>query len=294
MKGCADMGKETGTRQSPRCPEDPWIMEVVRKPPYPAPFRFALFDFDGTVSLIREGWQETMIPYFVEVLSAAPLAEGQPEITKVVTDFVDRLTGKQTIFQCIQLDKEVQKRGGAPADPGAYKAEYLRRLEERIKERIAALQKGADPEEYLVPGSQKLLSLLRERGYQLYLASGTDEDAVLREASLLGVSDWFDGRIHGARDHSTDCSKEQVIRHIIRENHLTGEELLSFGDGFVEIELTARFGGYAVGVATDERRRRGVNQQKRSRLLEAGAHMIIPDFSGAEALMDCLENGRMP
>ena len=32
-------------------------------------FKCALFDFDGTVSLIREGWQEVMIPYFVEVLS---------------------------------------------------------------------------------------------------------------------------------------------------------------------------------------------------------------------------------
>ena len=27
-------------------------------------FKCALFDFDGTISLIREGWQKVMIPYF--------------------------------------------------------------------------------------------------------------------------------------------------------------------------------------------------------------------------------------
>ena len=26
--------------------------------------KYALFDFDGTVSLVREGWQDIMIPYF--------------------------------------------------------------------------------------------------------------------------------------------------------------------------------------------------------------------------------------
>ena len=33
-------------------------------------FKCALFDFDGTISLIREGWQKVMIPYFCEVIEA--------------------------------------------------------------------------------------------------------------------------------------------------------------------------------------------------------------------------------
>ena len=105
------------------------------------------------------------------------------------------------------------------------------------KGRTAALQNGADPSEYLVPGCRAFLANLTERGYRLYLASGTDEADVLREAKLLGVDAWFGGQIHGARDNMTDCSKELVIQDILRENHLTGRELLSFGDGFVEIEL---------------------------------------------------------
>jgi phosphoglycolate phosphatase len=207
---------------------------------------------------------------------------------------VDTLTGKQTIFQCIRLAEEVSKRGGKPLKPGDYKNEYLRRLNIHISNRIAALEGGADPGDYLVKGSVRLLQLLKDRGYQLFLASGTDEKDVLREAGLLGLDAWFGQRIYGARDDITDCSKELVIRSILEKNKVDGSELLSFGDGFVEIELVAGVGGYTVGLATDERRREGINERKRRRLLDAGADMIIPDFSDAQALMNALEKGGEP
>jgi D-sedoheptulose 7-phosphate isomerase len=138
--------------------EDEWGMEIIKYPAQLAPkapnagFRYALFDFDGTLSLIREGWQEIMTPYFIEVLQQTPKAEDKKTIEETVTMFIDRLTGKQTIFQCIKLDEEVVLRGGPKTDPGIYKAEYLRRLVEHIKGRVAALEKGADPGGYLVPG----------------------------------------------------------------------------------------------------------------------------------------------
>ena len=267
-------------------------MEIIIPPVLNAEFRYVLFDFDGTLSLIREGWQEIMIPYFIEVLLQTPKAEDHNTIEETVTTFVDRLTGKQTIFQCIQLDDEVVKRGGAKADPGAYKAEYLRRLGIRIKNRLEELRSGCDPQKYLVPGSVQLLELLQKSGYNLYLASGTDEPDVLAEAKLLGLDRHFGKHIYGARDNETACSKEMVIKQIVKENNLTGSELVSFGDGFVEIELVAGIGGYAVGVATDEVRRQGVNQHKRKRLLEAGAAMIIPDFSDANKLVMFLAGQR--
>ena len=208
--------------------------------------------------------------------------------------FCGILTGKQTIFQCIRLAEEVSKRGGKPLKPGDYKNEYLRRLNIHISNRIAALEGGADPGDYLVKGSVQLLQLLKDRGYQLFLASGTDEKDVLREAGLLGLDAWFGQRIYGARDDITDCSKELVIRSILEKNKVDGSELLSFGDGFVEIELVAGVGGYTVGLATDERRREGINEHKRRRLLDAGADMIIPDFSDAQALMNALEKGGEP
>lgn len=98
-------------------------------------FKCALFDFDGTISLIREGWQKVMIPYFCEVIEALGTNENKDGICEEVTEFVDRLTGKQTIFQCIALNEAVVRRGGEHVDPGEYKKEYLRRLETRIADR---------------------------------------------------------------------------------------------------------------------------------------------------------------
>ena len=261
------------------------VVEVIR-PWQGYDIRCALFDFDGTVSLIREGWREIMIPYFTEVLQAAAPEEDPEAARACAEEFVDTLTGKQTIFQCIRLDEEVVKRGGPARDPLTYKQEYLRRLEERIRGRKEALADGrARPEDYLVPGAGSFLALLRESGIRCYLASGTDEADVLQEARLLGLDGLFAGGIHGAHDGVTDCSKELVIRDMLEREHILPRQLVSFGDGYVEVELVARLGGLAVGAATNEETRQGVNRWKRRRLIAAGANAIIPDFrSGAEIL----------
>ncbi|MCS6831673.1 MAG: HAD family hydrolase, partial [bacterium] len=93
-------------------------IEIIRADVPRGHIRFALFDFDGTLSLIREGWQQVMIPMMVEVLQReTPTTESEEELTRVVTEYVDRLTGKQTIYQMLQLCEEIQKRGGKPRDP---------------------------------------------------------------------------------------------------------------------------------------------------------------------------------
>lgn len=264
------------------------LMEIIR-PWQGFDLRCALFDFDGTVSLIREGWQEIMIPYFTEVLQEASPGEAAEDIRSCVRDFVDTLTGKQTIFQCIRLDEEVVKRGGPARDPLVYKREYLRRLEERIHSRKEDLAAGrARPEDYLVPGAGNFLLLLRKSGIRCYLASGTDEEDVLREARLLGLEGLFDGGIHGAHDGMTDCSKELVIRDMLEREHILPKQLVSFGDGYVEVELVAQLGGLAIGAATNEDSRQGVNAWKRRRLIAAGAHAIIPDFRAGEKILETI------
>ena len=261
---------------------DMWGIEMLKLPQKDRVFKSALFDFDGTLSLIREGWQDIMIPYFCELLEACPNnTDSKQETQARVTDFVDKLTGKQTIFQCMQVAEEIKKRGGTPDEPMVYKTEYLRRLHEKIKDRKAGLINGGiSPQELLVPGSLDLLDALKSAGISLYLASGTDNDAVLEEAKLLGLDKYFGDNIYGALDeHATDCTKELVIRRILSENKITGEELISFGDGYVEIELIANIGGYSIAVATDEKRRKGIDEWKRRRLTQAGASAVIPDFT---------------
>ena len=256
--------------------------EILR--PAAGGFRCALFDFDGTVSLIRAGWQEVMIPYFCEVVQAVDAGDPPAAIRAEVKEFVDALTGRQTIYQCMALCEAVRRRGGAPLAPGEYKAEYLRRLEKKIAGRKAALANGAPPETYAVRGAIPFVRALTGAGVTCYLASGTDEADVKKEAALLGVADCFTGGIFGAREALTDCSKEAVIRRLLRDERLDPGVLLGFGDGFVEIELVHGAGGYAIGVAGNETDpNAGVDEEKRRRLLNAGADMIVADLSELDA-----------
>src|SRR5579871_3711164 len=120
--------------------------------------RVVLFDFDGTLSLIRSGWMNVMVPMMVEILAGLKTGESEEQLKSVVEDFVWRLTGKETIYQMMALAEAVTSRGGQPLAPLGYKQMYLDRLWEKIESRVAALEKGqADPESFLVPGSRELL-----------------------------------------------------------------------------------------------------------------------------------------
>jgi hypothetical protein len=105
---------------------------------------------------------------------------------------------------------------------------------------------------------------------------------------LLGVADYFGEHIYGALDDYKNFSKQMIIARILREHGLSGEELLGFGDGFVEIEEVKRVGGVAVAVASDEVNRRGVNAWKRQRLVRAGADLVIPEYRRQERLLQYL------
>src|SRR6185295_1038557 len=100
-----------------------------------------LLDFDGTLSLVRQGWPEVMVPMFVEMLPSLP-NEAEDAKRALLFDDIMRLNGKQTIYQMIQLAERIRERGGEPKDPLWYKKEYLRRLDERIAARREALRNG--------------------------------------------------------------------------------------------------------------------------------------------------------
>ena len=254
--------------------------------------RHVVFDFDGTISLIRDGWQNVMVPMMVELLETeTDTTETQEQLEALVVEFVDRLTGKQTIYQMIQLGEEIEKRGGTPQEPLAYKDEYNRRLLPVVEERIAGLAAGTLSAEPLrVPKSLEFLRSLREMGIHCYLASGTDVEFVKNEASLLGVAPYFDGGIFGALREYKKFSKAMVIQKIITDFELSGNELLIIGDGYVEIENAKAVGAIAVGVASVEANRYNMNADKRERLIRAGADIIIPDFREGAQLIDYLFN----
>ncbi len=241
--------------------------------------RCALFDFDGTLSLLRAGWQDVMVPMMVEILLELKTGETKEQLTDMVRDFVDRLTGKQTIYQMLRLCEEIRKRGGNPKDPLEYKREYHDRLWRLIRERVEGVKRGTIPkDQMLLPGARQLLEALKERGIVLYLASGTDTEYVIDEAEALDIAKYFDGGIYGAIDDWEKFDKDILIRRILTQHNLSGPELFAFGDGFVEIEETKKVGGIAIGVASDEFNPGNWNEWKRRRLTDAGADLLIPDY----------------
>jgi rfaE bifunctional protein kinase chain/domain len=263
----------------------------------PSPIRHAVFDNDGTISTLRQGWEAIMAPVMIKAILGDRYETADETLYRKVRertlDFIDKSTGIQTIVQMEGLVGMVREFGIVPAekvqDRFGYKRIYNDALMEMVSRRVAKLKRGQlDVTDFTVKGAVEFLQALRDRGVTLYLASGTDHADVVAEAEALGHARLFDGGIYGAVGDIDSCSKKMVLDRILRENNLRGPELAVFGDGPVELRESRKRGGLAIGVASDEVRRYGLNLDKRTRLIKAGAHVLVPDFSQREELLRLL------
>ena len=260
-------------------------IEIVNQDHPRGPFRAAIFDFDGTLSLLRRNWQAVMIPMMVDILAETETLETRDELHNCVDEFVMRLNGKQTIYQMIQLAEEVTKRAGRALEPLAYKRLYHDLLWQQVGQRVESVRTGRVPADSLtVPGSRSLLQWLQQQNTARYLASGTDITYVRDEVYVLGLDRFFGDHIYGAIDDYKNFSKAMIIEQMIRGAGFAGGEIIGFGDGFVEIEEIKRVGGLAIGVASEEEAGEGINAWKRNRLIQAGADIIIGDYRELEWL----------
>lgn len=266
--------------------------EVLRVDLPRGQYKAVLFDFDGTLSLLREGWPRIMGTMMVEALVRTGTAESEAELAIVVDEFVMALNGRPAIFQMARLVEEIRARGGTPDIPDEYLREYDDRLMRVVRERVRDIEEGRSPaERWAVPGSLRFLEALHRRGLKLYLASGTILRHVRSESDLLGLTRYFGREIHAPDGDDTGFSKRSVIERILMDNGLRGEELLSFGDGIVETEEVRRVGGTAVAVASDLNGSE-INRSKRDRLVPAGADLVIPDYRAHDRLIEWLIDGR--
>lgn len=251
----------------------------------------ALFDFDGTLSVLRQGWEAVMISVMLESILGSSSPANRVDIEAEVTEYVDRSTGILTILQMEWLAQTVRRYGlvKQPLSAPEYKRIYLDRLMVSVRQRVARVASGAAaPANHMVAGSQEFIAGLSQRGVRLYLASGTDHADVVAEAKALGMLQYFTGGVFGALDNDENHAKERVIQRILDENHLSGAELLVVGDGPVEIrEGTAR-SAVTLGVASDEVARSGWNEHKAARLTQAGVDLLVADFSHTTELLDLL------
>ena len=303
------VGPEPDYVYAPELADDPrraryWEgTEIEIAAPLPArpQIRHALFDHDGTISTLREGWEKSMEPVMIRAILGPRYQDADEtlyhKVVSTVRKFIDQTTGVQTLVQMHSLVGIVKQFGCVPEaeilDPQGYKKLYNDALMSVVHQRMAKLERGElDRADFLVKNVRALLERLHAAGVKLYLASGTDEADVIAEAKALGYESLFEGRIYGAVGDISVEAKRDVLRRIMREHKLQGSELAVFGDGPVEMREARRHSAICVGVASDEVRRFGLNPQKRARLIRAGANALIPDYSQLAALLKLLNVAR--
>lgn len=266
--------------------------EIVN-PDHPrGPFRAIVFDFDGTLSLLRGNWQGLMIPPMVETLVGLGTGEPRDELNALVTDFVTRLTGQPTMLQMEALCDEVARRGQPRPSPQQHLDDYLALLLAQTGQRVNAVKSGTRPaDDLMVPGSRQLVERLARRGLLLVISSGTELDHVREETAVLGLDPFLGPRIYGPIANDRTFSKQRVLEMLIAERGLRGSEIACIGDGPAEILAAKAVGGLAIGVASDELERSGkINPLKREHLLRAGADVIVPDYRNITAVLRLLLN----
>jgi rfaE bifunctional protein kinase chain/domain len=272
-------------------------IELVEALPRDVHIQHAIFDHDGTISTLRQGWEQIMEPMMVRAVLGPQFESADASLYHRVQDtvrvFIDKTTGVQTLVQMQGLAQMVREFGFVPAteilDEHGYKRIFNEQLLLMVKQRVQKLaRRELHPKDFQIKNATSLLGQLHRQGVRLYLASGTDEADVRAEAEALGYAHLFGDRIFGAVGDVKVEAKQVVLERIISEHKLLGHEFVTFGDGPVEIRETRKRGGVCIGVASDELRRFGLNPAKRARLIRAGAQLIVPDFSQLSSLLSLL------
>jgi phosphoglycolate phosphatase-like HAD superfamily hydrolase len=250
----------------------------------------AVFDFDGTLSWLRHGWPELMCRLFLKYY---PLLSNEPvdQVHEEVLAEILSTNGLPSIVQMQRFAQRAHARGSSPPAPEELLRQYQGQLDKIIEERSQSLSQGrARVDDFVVFGARTMLDLLEQRGVKLYILSGTLEERVRQEADLLDLSRYFGGRIFGSPGSGGAFSKRVVFEKILAEENIPGDQLLCFGDGPVEILHTRELGGLAIAVASDENENgSGRNDPvKQDQLTKAGAHLVIPDYRDAAALLEVL------
>jgi len=230
-----------------------------------------------------------MADHMLEVLlGTAVAAAAHPALSERVADAIEGLSGRPTILQMEWLVAEVEQRGGRALPAADYKEQFADHIGERVEARVQALQLGsAQPADLLVPGAAEFLALLRQRDVQCYIGSGSDEAAVRAEAQALGIAGAFAG-IYGAWPDNLLRDKHALVAQVLAESGCSGAQLFGFGDGAIDMQAVCAAGGFAIGVAFNELAGAGPDAGKRERLLAAGAHLVVTDYTAAAPLLQAI------
>jgi rfaE bifunctional protein kinase chain/domain len=298
ISGSPDYRYNPGLAENPR--EASFLgeteIEIIGKPAA-GEAKIVIFDHDGTISTLRYGWEKTMEEAMIRcILGDAYDSVSEKQYRKVRDDveaFIDRTTGIQTLIQMAGLEKMVRDAGYVPPekilDPPGYKKIYNDRLLQKVESRIRRVRDGKlGPEDFTIKGAIPFLERLHKAGFALYLASGTDLEDVKREAGVLGYGHLFT-KIYGSIGDIAKDPKRALFEKILgKALPPAGKGCVVFGDGPVELREARKNNALAIGIVSNEEQRFGINPKKRSRLILAGANVLIPDYSWADELFGFL------
>jgi phosphoglycolate phosphatase-like HAD superfamily hydrolase len=253
-------------------------IEIIRSSRLPRRIRAVIFDWDGTLSLLREGWAAIMTEQMSQILESAAPGMTAEVRAAAVESIVIGLNGRPTIVQMEAFSDLVREQGGARLSRTELLNDYQARLFTLIRERYRAIQSDANTAaNWRVPSAVSFLQFCRDKRLPVIVISGTEIEHVRREAKLLKI-DWLVDAWRAPVGDDPDFSKRHAIDRLAEELRMHGTELLAFGDGVVETEEIKRVGGIAVAVATNEPPSRGINPAKRERLIQSGADAVIADY----------------
>ena len=148
---------------------------------------------------------------------------------------------------------------------------------------LAAAKKN--PNEFLVPGSMEFMNYLYENGVKNYFVTGAVVDKSIEPPmgmyeEVLGLNFQIgEGKTVEDILGSTwneKIPKDEVMRRLVKELGINGENVLVVGDGRSEISAGVKMGAFTVSILPENAaRQRELHKQ-------LGTNMIIPDYTGAD------------
>jgi len=118
-------------------------IEIIRKWKNDLHIKYAIFDHDGTISTLREGWELIMAPVMIKAILGdmykdAPM-DVYAKVEERVKEYIDKTTGIQTLVQMVGLVDIVREFGYVPQekilDGHGYKKIYNDDLLQMVKVR---------------------------------------------------------------------------------------------------------------------------------------------------------------
>jgi len=99
------------------------------------------------------------------------------------------------------------------------------------------------PDNFLVLGARAVLENLRQRNSSSLSRQRHGRAVCPSRGQLLHIARILCKTHLRALDDYRSSPKKMVIERILRENNIPGEQLLAFGDGYVEIRNTKKSAG---------------------------------------------------